>query len=108
MPPFDFPFQDFLQENPEAAFFSSPGFQQQAQRSPQRRSFFENQFRTIHNQFQGQLGQMVRGGQLPTAQFTDFIDAFDFNNQFFQTPPGLRGGFGGSRFRPPTRTLFGF
>ena len=94
-------FRDLLEEQPELAFFS---FQNQFGRSPNQRRFFENQFSDIHNQFLGTLGAQIRGGQLPTAQFTPFLEAGfgpggQFQQQFGALPPSQRG-MGIGRFAP--------
>ena len=94
-------FGDLLEEQPELAFYS---FQNQFGRSPNQRRFFENQFSDIHNQFLGTLGAQIRGGQLPTAQFTPFLEAGfgpggQFQQQFGALPPSQRG-MGIGRFAP--------
>ena len=93
--------QDILGEAPEATFFS---FQDQFGQGQTQKNFFRGQFKNIFNQFLGGLGQELRQGQLPTGTFTDFLGDFDFNQQFAQTAPSLRGGLRG-RFAPPTRFL---
>lgn len=99
-------FDDFLETTPEAAFFAaSPDFGS----TPNRQSFFQNQFRNIHNQFLGALGKQIQGGEDPTLRFTDFLQEPEFfQQQFFATPPAFRGGLPQSVFAPPTRTLFQF
>jgi hypothetical protein len=92
---------DILAEAPEATFFS---FQDQFGQGQNQKNFFRGQFKNIFNQFLGTLGQEVRQGQFPTGKFTDFLGDFDFNQQFAQTAPSLRGGQTG-RFAPPTRFL---
>ena len=91
----------FLEEEPETTFFS---FQDQFGRGQTQKNFFRGQFKNIFNQFLGGLGQQLRQGQAPQGTFTDFLGDFDFNQQFAQTAPSLRGGLRG-RFAPPTRFL---
>jgi hypothetical protein len=103
---FENPFLDFLEEGtvgPRASFFSRPG----AGGTRSRSRFFEKQFDTIFDQFLGQLGSQIRGGQAPTATFGGFLDEFDFNRFFSGTPPTLRG-VDQSRFAPRTRSIFNF
>lgn len=96
------PFDEFLEEEPRALFFS---FQDQFGPSPRSREFFRNQFSNIHDEFLGALGSQIRGGELPTLRFSDFLQNFDFGSRFASTPPSLRGFFP-SQFAPPARFLF--
>lgn len=103
MPPFDIPFADFLEEQPNVAF---QAFQPQGV-SPARRNFFQKSFTDIHNQFLGQLGNQILQGQQPTARFTDFLGSFDFGGFAASHSPFQRGEQQ-SRFQPSTRFLFQF
>jgi|TARA_Y100000310_G_scaffold293760_2_gene323592 hypothetical protein len=98
------PFLDALEEEPRAGFFS---FQEQFGRSPRQKEFFKSQFQDIHNRFLGELGKQIRGGEVPTMRFTDFLSNFNFNREFASQPPALRGSFPG-QFAPRTRFLFNF
>lgn len=99
------PFLDFLEEpsGQEVAFF---GQQPRFGQSDVQKNFFRNQFRNILNEFQGQLGQQILGGELPSLKFTDFLRDFDFGQRFASTAPSLRGGPQASLFAPRTRSLF--
>lgn len=106
MQPFENPFLDFLGEDEigrRASFFSRPG----TRGTPTRSRFFENQFDTIQNQFLGQLGAQIRGGEAPTLTFEKFLGDFNFNREFLAAPPAFRGQFP-SRFAPRTRSFFTF
>ena len=105
------PFLDMLEAEPRSAFFS---FQNQFGQSPNQRRYFQNQFQDIHNQFLGQLGTQIRGGELPTLspeqhaqRFTSFLENFPFTERFAALPPQQRGVFP-SQFNPRTRFLLGF
>jgi len=106
MQPFNaqFPFMEFLEEDPgtRAGYFS---FQDRFGQSPTQRNWFENQFSNIRNEFLGTLGQQIRQGQTPNAQFTDFLQAFPFSQRFSALPPSMRGA-ATSRFAPQTRFFF--
>lgn len=96
------PFQDILEEEPRATFFS---FQNQFGRSPTQQSFFRNRFKQLHDQFLGNLGQQIRGEEAPTAKFPNFMGGLDFGNIFAQALPFERGGPPRSIFAPSTRFL---
>ena len=98
----DNPFAGFLDFEPEAAFFS---FQPQFGQSQNQQRFFRNRFQEIHHEFLGRLGQQIRGGELPTERFTDFLGDFNFGERFASTAPSLRGGAPRSLFAPRTRFL---
>ena len=87
---FDNLFSDALEEEPRAAFFSTPG-RKEFSRSPTRQRFFENQFPSVFNEFLGQIGTQLREGQQPDTTFADFVDAIDFETRFRSLPPGFRG-----------------
>lgn len=95
-------FLDFLEQNPRMAFSAiaptSTG-------SPASQRFFQNSFQRIHDQFLGNLGQQILGGQTPTGRFSDFLQGFDFNNFAASQSPFMRG-VQNQRFAPSTRFLF--
>ena len=105
MPAFNFDLfspSELLGEDPRMAFFS---FQDRFGKAPRQRRFFEDFFPQAENEFMGGLGQQLRGGQIPTLQFTDFLENFPFDQRFQSLPPGMRGALSG-RFAPPTRFFF--
>ena len=71
------PFGQFLNDEPEAAYFSY-GDQW---RTPNMKKFFQSQFTNIQNQYMGALGSQVRQGGAPTQQFTDFLGQYDWQRQ---------------------------
>ena len=105
MPDTTNPFLAFLDDEPEAAFFSR---QKQFGRAPQQRQFFEGQFSNIYNQYLGELGEQARTGVLPSGTFNEFLGNIDFDQRFARLTPQQRGETGGrqSQFAPPTRFLF--
>lgn len=52
------PFLDYLEDRPEAGYFS---FQDQW-KTPNQKKYFQSQFSNIQNQYMGQLGQWVKAG----------------------------------------------
>jgi hypothetical protein len=97
----DNPFGDFLEYNPNIAYQAHQGSFGQ---TPSSRNFFQNQFSNIHNQFLGQIGQQILGGQAPTARFTDFLGDFDFQKHAYGFTPGQRGQ-SSARYTPRTRFI---
>jgi len=101
--PNDNPFWNFLNDQPEAAYF---GYQNQ-QRSPNQKKWFQNQFSNVQNQYMGELGQQVMGGGTPTLDFTDFLSEWfapqgGAAQQWGSMAPGQRGQTPG-QFAPRTR-----
>jgi hypothetical protein len=98
----DFPFQRYLQDEPELSYFSAiPG----GLRGGQRR-FAQSQFQEMLNQFTGKLGQQAREGVArPTLQYQDFFTPERIRQQLFSFSPSQRG-FGTARFAPPVEFQF--
>lgn len=95
------PFLSYLEDQPEAGFFS---FQNQW-RSPNMRRFFQSQFSNIQNQYLGQLGQWVKAGSQGAPQrFTSFLEQLPWQQQFQEGTAGQRQN-DSSRFNPFTRWL---
>jgi hypothetical protein len=97
--------EDILGGAPEETFFS---FQNQFGRSGNQRRFFQGQFNTILDQFQGVLGKAIKGGAgfngQPLPTFGGFLSDFDFNDQFSRIAPSVRGAQT-SRFAPLSRFI---
>lgn len=93
------PFLDYLEDRPEAGYFS---FQDQW-KTPNQKKYFQSQFSNIQNQYMGQLGQWVKAGSQGDPQkFSDFLGGMDWGQQFNQQTPQERGQ-DNSRFNPFTR-----
>lgn len=93
--------QGFLEDKPESAYFSY----QNQWRTPNQKRYFQSQFGNIQNQYMGQLGSLIRNNQAPTSQFTDFLNKFNWSQNFQENAsPGQRG-LDTSRFSPWTRWL---
>lgn len=114
----DFPFGQFLEDVPEAAFHSFQG-QFPGRPGTKRRRTFANQFQDFQNRFLGQLGSQARGGQVPDLRFTDFLEEgfktdpnqfgglSQFEREFRGQSPSLRDDFSGF-LNPRTRFLVNF
>ena len=92
----DNPFLSYLEDQPEAGYFSY----QDQWKSPNMKRFFQSQFSNIQNQYLGQLGQWVRAGsQGQPQQFSQFLSQFPWLQQFQEQ----RTSQDTSRFNPFTR-----
>lgn len=69
------PFADFLEETPEAAYYS---YINPSGRTPRYRNYWERQFSNIYNRYLGTLGTRARAGKTPTGSFNQFLSDFDF------------------------------
>ena len=96
---------ELFEEEPNLAFQTN--LSQRQGLSPNQRSFFENRFDSIFNQFLGDFGTRAQqSGEIPEFRFQDFIQDFNFEEDFMRRPPSLRFGAGTARFKPPTRFQF--
>lgn len=82
------PFLDLLEERPELAYYSRVGDRYGNSARGRR---LRSQFRDVHSQFLGALGSQIRGGDMPTLRFNNWLDDFDFDRQFYQSGPYGRG-----------------
>ena len=97
-------FSDFLENVPQAGYFS---LDQPYGKSPRQRRCFQNQYQDVQNEYIGQLGRQIRSGQLPTLQWTDFLEKFPFSERYAAMPPQYRGDFP-RQFSSPTRFLYNY
>ena len=97
-------FQDFLEQEPTAAFFSAI---KPFGTSPRRSRFLQEQYAPNRGRYMGELGEQLRQGILPDLPFTDFLSSQDFNRQYMDQPRYNRG-MSSSSFNPRTRFLYGF
>ncbi len=99
--PNDNPFLGYLEDKPEANYFSY----QNEWKSPNQKKFFQSQFSIIQNQYLGQLGQWVRqGSQGQSPQFGQFLTQFPWQQQFQEQTHQERG-VDTSRYNPFTRWM---
>ena len=96
--PMDNPFAGYFEAQPEAGYYSY----QNQWTSPNMKKYFQGQFGNIQNQYLGQLGQIVRGGQAPTLKIMDFLSQIPWQQQFQGLTPQEKG-VDYSRFNPFSR-----
>lgn len=95
-----------LEGEPEALYHSfRPQYGRgQGRFRPGQERYFKGQFGDVWNEYLGKLGQQIRGGQEPSLQFSNFLEAFPWANRYSSLPPELRGETN-RRFAPPVRWL---
>lgn len=101
---------EFLEQQPRAAYLSSPFAQQWQQRStgvtdPSRKRFYQSSFQDVYNDYLAQLGTQARGGEVPSMRFRDYLEADPFTERFSRLTPMQKGIYGGD-FNPRTRQIY--
>ena len=59
--------------------------------SPASRRYFQGQFQNIYNDFLGNQGRALQGGQLPSQTFSQFLEQYPFTQRYAALPPELSG-----------------
>ena len=107
------PWKDWWEGMGGSDFFNQEGLQRAGFMSfspkwttPNMKRFYQNQFSNVYDEYLGALGRMVSGGgqDVPTAWY-DYLDKFNFGQNFAQQSPSQRGAET-RRFAPPTRFQF--
>ena len=70
--------------------------------SPASKRYFQGQFQNVYNEFLGQQGRALQGGQIPSQTFSQFLDQFPFAQRYSALPPEMSGR-GISGFAPRVR-----
>ena len=70
--------------------------------SPASRRYFQGQFQNLYDEFLGQQGRALQGGQIPSQTFSQFLDQFTFTQRYSALPPEMSGR-GISGFAPRVR-----
>ncbi len=97
--PTDNPFLGYLEDNPEADYYS---YQNQWS-SPNMKKYFQGQFGNIQKQYGGQLAQWVKAGSVgQNPKESDFLQQFPWLQNFQGLTPQEKGVDYG-RFNPFTR-----
>ncbi len=101
---------EFLEQNPQAAYLSSPIGQQFMTRStgvedPTRRRFFQESFQNIYQDYLGKLGSQARAGEVPETTFRDYLTTNPFTERFARLTPQQRGIYT-QDYNPRTRMIF--
>jgi len=119
------PFLEFLETQPAAAYYSSPGgmafmagmspaaYQAipmdaratQAPASQARRRVYDNQFQNVYNDYLGALGTQIQQGAAPTLRFADYLERNPFTERYAALTP-QQAGRSVSRFSPSMRQIY--
>ena len=107
------PFLEFLETQPAAAYYSSPGGMAfmagmspaAYQAIPMDARAYENQFQNVYNDYLGALGTQIRGGVAPTLRFTDYLEQNPFTERYAALTP-QQAGRSVSRFSPSMRQIY--
>ena len=59
--------------------------------SPASRRFFQGQFQNLYDEFLGQQGRALQGGQMPAQNFQQFLQGFPFTQRYSALPPEMTG-----------------
>ena len=81
------PWYPFIQETPEIAWGAlKPQF------GPQNyMDYWNKQYGNVYDKYMGRLGQMALAGQPPNLEFTDFLGAYPFLDEWLKKAPWARG-----------------
>mgnify|MGYP001558854710 FL=1 len=81
------PWAGFLEDEPESAYFSYTGQFGGPGKSQKQENYYLDQFTDIYNQYLGRLGAQVRGGEVPTEQWQDYLGGFNWDDWYRQREP---------------------
>ena len=90
---------DTLEQMPEATYWGS----QEQWKTPNMKKYFQTQFSNIQNRYFGQGAQTMMGGGIPTQRFTDFLQNFNWGQNYQEQGGG--GQQNTSQFNPFTRWM---
>jgi hypothetical protein len=100
-------FENWLLDEPEAAYYSAAPFQQGAGTMfgtvPAAQRYFEGQFGNVSRQWFGDYGRQLRQGETPAVTFTQFLKDYPWTQRY--TRAG-RPGAGVSQFAPSIRRMY--
>jgi len=103
--------QEFLEQTPSAAYYSSPAAtdfytRPSGQIDPSKKKFYQQSFQEIYNEYLGKLGSMAREGETPDLRFTDYLSqAEPFKERYEKLNPYQRGQ-STRAFAPSTRFIY--
>ena len=103
--------QEFLEQTPSAAYYSSPQASEFYTRpsgtvDPSKKKFYQESFQDIYSDYLGKLGGIAREGEVPELRFTDFLSqANPFTERYSGLSPYERG-INTRTFAPSTRFIY--
>ena len=103
--------QEFLEQTPSAAYYSSPAASEFYTRpsgttDPSKKKFYQESFQDIYSDYLGKLGTQARGGETPDLRFTDYLSQADpFTERYAKLSPYERG-INTGYYAPKTRFIY--
>ena len=103
--------QEFLEQTPSAAYYSSPQASEFYTRpsgtiDPSKKKFYQESFQDIYTDYLGKLGTQARGGETPDLRFTDYLSQADpFTERYAKLSPYERG-INTGYYAPKTRFIY--
>ena len=105
---------DFLEDFPEAAYYSAAPFGAGPSVSkpfgggfaPAAQQYWRGQYGNVMNQYMGQWGRSLREGQFPEMTFRDYLGQYPWTQRYTALSPAMRPGSTASRFSPATRWVY--
>ena len=97
-------FSDWLEDNPEEAYYSATPFA--GGTSPLQQKYWGGQMGNVMREYQGMLGSAVRRGEMPSLTFTDFLSQNPWTVRYMAGGPSMRAGGRTSQFAPAARYMY--
>ena len=105
---------DFLEDIPEAAYYSAAPFGAGPSAAspfgggyaPAQQRYWSGQYGNVANQYMGQMGRSLRAGQAPSMTFTDYLAQYPWTQRYSALSPAMRPGSTTSRFAPAVRRIY--
>ena len=95
-----------LEQFEHAQYYSSPAGRAFAGRSPRRQRDFQDAYQDVLQDYFGQAGTAMRGGQAPTS-FMEYLETNPWTKRYTSLPQTARGATGMAA-NPRTRFLYNY
>jgi len=95
-----------LEQFEPAQYYSSPAGRAFAGRSPRRQRYFQDAYQDVLQDYFGQAGTAMRGGQAPTS-FMEYLETNPWTKRYTSLPQTARGATGMAA-NPRTRFLYNY
>ena len=103
--------QEFLEQTPSAAYYSSPAASEFYTRpsgtiDPSKKKFYQESFQDIYSDYLGKLGTIAREGEVPELRFTDYLSQANPFTERYSTLSPYERGINSRVFAPSTRFIY--
>ena len=85
------PWYEWLEEEPQAMYRGMLGGIGGRGRGQNFLDYWKSQYGNIYGDYMGRVGRQVLGGGDPTLSFYDFLNQFDFGQEWAKMAPWARG-----------------